>query len=142
MFYPSGIVSDRFGRKAVAVPCIMILSIGHFLLPLSHAFSSLMLVALLLGFGNGMGSGIVMTLGADRAPEVGRASFLAVWRLVSDAGTTAGPLIGAAVIALGSLALAPPVIGVLGIASAGVVAKWLREPDDLKNLIIEGEAGT
>ena len=39
-------------------------------------------VALLLGFGNGLGSGIVMTLGADFAPARGRAEFLGVWRLV------------------------------------------------------------
>jgi len=140
LFYPSGIVSDRWGRKAVAVPCITILSLGHVLLPLSHSFETLLLVALLLGFGNGLGSGIVMTLGADRAPEIGRASFLAVWRLVSDAGTTAGPLLGAAVIALGSLALAPPVVGILGFGTGFVVLKWLREPDDLHAIITEGDA--
>jgi MFS family permease len=141
LFYPAGIVSDRWGRKAVAVPCITILSIGHCVLPLSHSWSTLMLAALLLGFGNGLGSGIVMTLGADRAPAVGRASFLAVWRLVSDAGTTAGPLIGAGVIAVASLSLAAPVVGFLGFGTAAVVAKWLREPEDLVPIINEGSAG-
>ena len=127
LFYPAGIVSDRFGRKMVAIPCIVILSVGHVLLPFSHAYSSLFLVALLLGFGNGLGSGIVMTLGADRAPDVGRASFLAMWRLVSDAGTTAGPLIDAAAIAVLSLSLAGPIVGVVGFGSAYVVARYMRE---------------
>ena len=139
LFYPSGVVSDRFGRKAVAVPCIAILSSGHLILPLTHSFNSLLWVSLLLGFGNGLGSGIVMTLGADRAPDVGRSSFLSVWRLVSDAGQTAGPLIGAAVISLGSLALAPPVIGVIGLATAFVVGKWMNETP-LASPIVEGKA--
>lgn len=128
MFYPAGIVSDRFGRKAVAVPCILILSVGHLLLPFTHAFSTLFYVALMLGLGNGLGSGIVMTMGADRAPATGRAAFLAVWRFVSDSGTAAGPLIESGVIAVASLAFAPPAVGVVGLMSGVVVAKWLSEP--------------
>ncbi len=130
-FYPAGVASDRWGRRAVALPCVTVLSIGHLLIPFSHSVSTLFLVALALGCGNGMGSGIVMTLGADLTPEVGRASFLAVWRLISDGGTSAGPLVDSAVIALGSIALAGPVVGVLGLLSAAVMARWLREPGHL-----------
>ncbi len=130
-FYPAGVASDRWGRRAIAVPCITVLSLGHLLIPFSHSFSTLFLVALVLGCGNGMGSGIVMTLGADLTPDVGRASFLAVWRLISDGGTSAGPLVDSAVVVLGSIALAGPVVGVLGLMSATVVALWLREPGHL-----------
>ncbi len=130
-FHPAGVASDRWGRRAVALPCITVLSIGHLLIPFSHSFSTLFLVALVLGCGNGMGSGIVMTLGADLTPDVGRASFLSVWRLISDGGTSAGPLVDAAVIALGSISLAGPVVGALGLMSAAVVARWLREPGHL-----------
>lgn len=126
-FYPAGVVSDRWGRKAVAIPCMVVLSIGHILVPFSHAFSTLFLVALVLGFGNGMGSGIVMTLGADFTPAVGRSSFLAVWRLVSDGGTAAGPLVDSAIVAAGAIALAGPVLGLLGLALAGVVVLRLDE---------------
>lgn len=130
-FYPAGIVSDRWGRRAVVLPCILLLSAGHLLIPFSHAYSSLFAVALVIGFGNAMGSGIVMTLGADLTPEVGRASFLAVWRFVSDGGTAAGPFVDSAVIGLGSIVLAGPVVGVLGLMSAVVVAIWLEEPRHL-----------
>ncbi|HEY5266293.1 MAG TPA: MFS transporter [Acidimicrobiales bacterium] len=126
-FYPAGVVSDRWGRKAVAIPCMVVLSIGHILVPFSHAFSTLFLVALVLGFGNGMGSGIVMTLGADFTPAVGRSSFLAVWRLVSDGGTAAGPLVDSVIVAAGAIALAGPVLGLLGLVMAGVVALRLDE---------------
>jgi MFS family permease len=130
-FYPAGVASDRWGRRAVAVPCAVVLSVGHLLVPFSHTYTTLFLVALVLGFGNGLGSGIVMTLGADLTPDLGRASFLAVWRLISDGGTTAGPLVDSAVVGLGSMALAGPVVGVVGFLSAAVVALWLREPEHL-----------
>ncbi|MGH8981935.1 MAG: MFS transporter [Acidimicrobiales bacterium] len=130
-FYPAGIVSDRWGRRSVALPCIVLLSVGHLLLPVSHAFGTLLAVALVLGFGNAAGSGIVMTLGADLTPAIGRASFLAVWRTFSDGGTTAGPLVDTAVIALSSIALAGPVVGLIGLACAAFVARRLPEPAHL-----------
>ena len=130
-FYPAGIVSDRWGRRAVALPCIALLSIGHLLIPLSHSFTSLFLVALVLGFGNGMGSGIVMTLGADLTPATSRASFLAVWRVVSDAGYTTGPLVDTVVVAAATVAFAGPVVGLIGLGAAAVVAVGLEEPQHL-----------
>lgn len=130
-FYPAGIISDRWGRRAVALPCIVLLSVGHLLLPFTHSFTSLLLVALVLGFGNAAGSGIVMTLGADLSPSAGRASFLAVWRTFSDGGTTAGPLVDTAVVAESSIALAGPVVGLIGLLCAVVAALWLPEPHHL-----------
>lgn len=130
-FYPAGVVSDRWGRRAVMLPCIFLLSAGHLLLPLSHGYGTLMAVALVLGFGNAMGSGIVMTLGADLTPDEGRASFLAVWRTLSDAGTTAGPVIDSAIVGLASISLVGPVIGVMGLACTAAMARWLKEPPHL-----------
>lgn len=128
LFYPAGVMSDRYGRRAVVLPCLLLLSMGHILVPLSHDYLTLFLAAFVLGVGNGFGAGIVMTLGADLTPDVGRASFLAVWRLCSDGGTTAGPLVDSAVVGLGAIALAGPVVGLAGLAAAVVVALWLEEP--------------
>lgn len=132
-FYPAGVASDRWGRRVVMLPCMFLLSVGHLLLPLSHGFGTLMAVALVLGFGNAIGSGIVMTLGADLTPDVGRASFLAVWRTLSDAGTTAGPLIDSAIVGLASISLAGPVIGVMGLGCTVAMARWLEEPTHLRS---------
>ncbi len=128
LFYPAGVLSDRFGRRAVVLPCIILLSVGHLLVPLSNSFLTLFFAALVLGVGNGFGSGIVMTLGADLTPAVGRASFLAVWRLVSDGGTSAGPLVDSAIVGLGAIALAGPAVGLAGFLAALVVVLWLEEP--------------
>ena len=61
-------------------------------------------VALLMGIGNGLGAGVIMTLGADASPPVGRAQFLGAFRLFADTGNGAGPFLIAAVTALAGLA--------------------------------------
>jgi MFS family permease len=128
LFYPAGSASDRWGRKFVAVPCIAILSLGFLVLPLAESFGSLVAVGLLLGFGNGLGSGIVMTLGTDFAPVVGRAEFLGLWRLVGDLGTAGGPLLAAAVSAVAGLGPASIVVAGIGASGAAVVALRMPEP--------------
>ena len=128
LFYPAGSISDRFGRKVVAIPCLSLLAIGFLLLPLTNSFWTIVPVALLLGFGNGLGSGIVMTLGADFAPPIGRAEFLGVWRLVGDIGTAGGPLLAAAVTAAATLGAASLLTGAVGLLGAMVVLTRMPEP--------------
>ena len=128
LFYPAGLASDRWGRKAVAIPCLTLMATGLVLVPLTDGFGSLVAVGLLMGFGNGLGSGIVMTLGSDFAPALGRAEFLGVWRLVSDVGTAGGPLVVAGVGALTSLGAASVVVGAIGFVGAAVVAARVPEP--------------
>ena len=48
---------------------------------------------MVLGFGNGIGSGIVMRLGADSAPHDDRTRFLGIWRMLVDLGASGGPLL-------------------------------------------------
>jgi MFS family permease len=128
LFYPAGMVSDRFGRKVIAVPCLTVLAIGFLLVPLTDSFATLTAVGVLMGLGNGMGSGIVMTLGADFSPSVGRASFLGVWRLVSDVGQAGGPLVVSGVVAIASLGPASLAVGALGLFGASVFLFAMPEP--------------
>ncbi len=51
-------------------------------------------VMVLIAIGNGLGSGIVMTLGADTAPTAGRSQFLGAWRLCGDLGCQRRPAAG------------------------------------------------
>lgn len=120
-FYPAGYISDRFGRSAIAYPCLTILSVGHIVLIFSKTLTEIIVVAILLGIGNGLGSGIVMTLGADRAPEKGRAEFLSVWRFVSDSGSAVGPLLCSAILAFSKLSAACIAIGSIGLISTALV---------------------
>lgn len=92
MFVPAGFLMDRFGRKAAAVPSFAIMAIGVAMLPLVSTFTGLVLASALIGFGNGLGSGTMMTLGADLAPPGATGEFLGIWRLIGDLGQVAGPM--------------------------------------------------
>lgn len=104
MFYPAGTLMDRRGRRMVAVPCLAVLAVGMAVVPFAGSAGWLMVAAVLIGLGNGFGAGIVMTLGADYSPPQGRAQFLGLWRLLSDAGFLLGPMLVAGVTAVASLA--------------------------------------
>ncbi|HRO94737.1 MULTISPECIES: MFS transporter [Micrococcaceae] len=125
MFYPSGLLMDRRGRRIVAVSCLSGLGLGMALIPLTGAPGWFTAVALVVGLGNGFGSGIVMTLGADYSPRQARPQFLALWRLQADAGILAGPAILSAVTALAGLATGIWVIAAIAGAGAVVFARAL-----------------
>jgi MFS family permease len=107
-FYPAGWVMDTKGRKYAIVPSFVIQAIGLALIPLTMGFWGLLGAASLIGLGNGLSAGTMMTLGADLAPPDSRGEFLGVWRLIGDMGSAGGPLIVggiAGILALGASAL-------------------------------------
>ncbi|WP_069386888.1 MFS transporter [Cellulosimicrobium cellulans] len=134
LFYPAGKVMDRFGRLWVAIPSMLTMAVALALVPLAHSVPAVAVVAALLGVGNGMGSGIVMTLGADVAPAEVRPTFLSVWRLFQDTGDALGPLVLSAGAALGSLAAGIWAASALGAASAGALARWVPRYSPLADL--------
>lgn len=123
LFYPAGRIMDRFGRLWIAVPSMVLLGGSMVLVPLTSGPVALAAVALIMGAGNGLGSGIVMTLGADVAPREGTVRFLSLWRLMNESGHGAGPLLVAAV-ATWSLAAAIVGAGLVGLLAAAAVARW------------------
>ncbi len=127
--WPGGWLMDTRGRRVVAVPVVLSMAIACLLLPLATSAGSVALVMALIATGNGLGSGIVMTLGADAAPSQGRSQFLGAWRLCGDIGNTGGPLLVSAVAVVAPLATACLVVGVLGLAGAGWVGHWTGRVD-------------
>jgi MFS family permease len=120
VFYPAGKLMDRKGRQWVAIPSTLIMGTAMLLIPLSTGFVGLLLAALLIGFGNGISSGLNMTLGADFSPDNGRGQFLGMWRFLADAGSTGGPVLLSGVTAVASLGAGVAATGVLGFAAAAV----------------------
>lgn len=117
LFYIGGSLMDRLGRRAVAVPAMVIMGACFGLLPLATTFATIAADAVALGLGNGISSGVVMTMGSDASPHLGRPQFLAGWRLTTGLGQAAGPLMITAITAVAPLAwacLAVAAVGVLG----------------------------
>jgi MFS family permease len=124
LFYPAGKVMDRLGRIAVALPSMVLLGVAMMLIPLTSSSLGLTVVALLMSFGNGLGSGIVLTLAADVTPREGAVRFLAQWRLMGDSGVASGPLFMAAVAAIAGLAAGIIAAGVVGLLAAAAIVRW------------------
>ncbi|MDM0111271.1 MFS transporter [Variovorax sp. J22R133] len=125
VFYPAGKVMDHKGRRWVAVPSMLIMGVAMLLMPLSTGFTTLLIASLAIGFGNGIGSGMIMTLGADHSPRHGRAHFLGVWRLMSDIGSSCGPVLLSFLAATLSLATGIAATGLIALMAAGALGYWI-----------------
>lgn len=130
VFYPAGKVMDTKGRRWVAVPAMLTMGFALLCMPLTTGFNTLLIAALAVGLGNGIGSGMNMTIGADHAPREGRAYFLGVWRLMSDMGSTCGPALISLFAAALSLATGIAVAGAMSLLAAGLLFRWLGPAPD------------
>jgi MFS family permease len=137
--YPAGQLMDRFGRRSIAVPSLLIIAVSYFALPFTDDVWTLVIVAVVMGIGNGFGNGVIMTLGADVAPSATRAEFLAAWRLTHDAGMFLGPLAVGAAATVVPLGLAVAGLGMVSTAGGGFMyryipqfAPWPRQPEPAK----------
>lgn len=129
LFYASGQIMDRFGRLWSAVPSMVGLGTGLIVLAASVTLPArdiwFIAVAIFLSLANGIGSGILMTLGADLADPGNPAPFLGAWRFTGDLGGAGAPVLVAVVTAVSSLAVASGVIGILGLLGAGILLRYL-----------------
>jgi len=124
-FYPAGSIMDRYGRLWIALPSCLMMGLALLLMPLAQGDVSFITVSLLLGLGNGIGSGILMTLAADSAPPDARPQFLGIWRMLADVGTCSGPFVLSALTAAFSLGVGIAGIGLCGLAAGAVFWRWL-----------------
>lgn len=131
MFVPAGFLMDRFGRKVASVPSFAVMGAGVALIPFATDFGSLLLAALVIGLGNGLGSGAMMTLGADMAPPGATGEFLGIWRLIGDSGGAAGPLLVGIVASAFGLVGGTYVLAGVGFAASLTIALLVRETRQL-----------
>ena len=125
LFFAGGWIMDRFGRLWTAVPSMVGLGVGHLALAATAFLPGTVWwfigIAMFLSLANGIGAGILMTLGADLADPRHPAPFLGAWRFTNDSGAAAAPLIVSGLTALVSLPFAAGALGVIGLAGAVVL---------------------
>ncbi|MEO0313404.1 MAG: hypothetical protein RL140_634 [Actinomycetota bacterium] len=125
LFYASGQVMDKWGRRAAAVPTLALMGITMFLLPLSQDAMGLFLVAIAMSLANGLGSGLIMTLGADLAPADARGEFLGAFRFLVDAAVAiTAPVLAIASATIG-LGYGFVFFGLLGLIGAWIMWKHI-----------------
>ncbi len=116
LFPVAGWVMDRFGRLVAMVPAFGLIALGLVLLGVADDTATAVIAGAVIGIGNGMSSGTMLTLGSDLAPPDSPAQFLAGMATIQDGGRVLGPLIvgvvgdalglGAASIALAAVLVA------------------------------------
>jgi MFS family permease len=142
LFYASGQVMDRFGRLWAAMPAMVLMGAGFLAMSFTHDLDAAPLwfglFAGVLGVGNGLSSGILLTLGADVAPRREPAAFLGSWRTLTDAGGAIAPLLVAAITAVAALPYAAAAMGAISLLGAAGFLRWIPEfvprarPDDTR----------
>lgn len=129
LFYASGQVMDRFGRLWAALPAMILMGAGFFALSVTHELDSASLwfamFAAVLGVGNGLSSGILLTLGADLAPTTDPAAFLGSWRTLTDGGGAVAPVLISVLTAAVSLPVAVAAMGVIAVLGAAGFVRWV-----------------
>ncbi|HWH25290.1 MAG TPA: MFS transporter [Pseudolysinimonas sp.] len=143
LFFAGGWLMDRFGRLWTAVPATLGLAVGHLVLAFSHDLPGptiwFVAVAMFLALTNGVGAGILMTLGADLADRRNPAPFLGAWRFTNDSGGALAPLIVAGLTALVSLPFAVGTLGVIGVGGALILRFFI--PKHVPKLPPRGSRG-
>ncbi len=127
MFFPAGYLMDRYGRKFATVPSFSIMGIGLVMLPFVSSFTNMVIAGIVIGLGNGLGSGSMMTLGADLAPDGAVGEFLGIWRLIGDMGMVIGPLLVGIIASNLSLDNSAIVLGLAGFASSLIFLFLVKE---------------
>ena len=119
LFPVSGFVMDRFGRLASMVPAFSLMTFGLVLLGVADTAAQAVVAGIVIGVGNGLSSGAMLTMASDLAPADGRGPFIAGFNMVSSTGQLLGPFIvgwAADVIGLGASAIALAVVLAIGLS--------------------------
>ena len=129
LFYASGQVMDRFGRLWAVLPSMLLMGAGFVALSFTHELPDsamwFAMLAAVIGVGNGLSSGILMTLGADVAPQHKPAPFLSSWRTLNDAGGATAPVLFSAIAFVASIGVATGAMGVIALLGAIGFWRWV-----------------
>lgn len=129
LFYASGQVMDRYGRLWAVLPAMLLMGAGFLALAATHELADaamwFAMLAAVIGVGNGLSSGILMTLGADVAPQHEPAPFLSSWRTLTDAGGATAPVLFSVLAAVASIGIATGAMGVIALIGAFGFWRWV-----------------
>lgn len=93
LFPVAGYVMDRFGRLWALIPSFTLMSVGLVWLGTAASTSAVVAAGAMMGVGNGLSSGGLMTYGSDLSPDDAPGPFLAGLAIFEDVGAIAGPLV-------------------------------------------------
>jgi len=93
LFPVAGFLMDRFGRLSAIVPAFSLMGAGLIVLAFADSAATVTIAGVIMGVGNGMSAGTMLTLGSDLAPEDSPGQFLAGLAALQNFGRVLGPLV-------------------------------------------------
>ncbi len=130
LFPVAGYTMDRFGRLAAIVPAFGLLAAGLFLLSARPTTGGIIAAAVVMGIGNGIGSGSMLTVSSDLAPRHAPSEFLGALGTIRDSGKVAGPIIVGILADNASLSTSSFVLGVIALGAVGLFVFGVGETRD------------
>src|SRR5699024_9308421 len=119
-------IKPPLGRIATLVACLTIFGSGFIIMRTLPELSGMVIAAAVMAFGNGLGAGVNMTIGADLSPAVGRPRFLGIWAIFNNGGKLGGPTLLSLIITVTSLRFGVLFPGLLALAGAVWILVWAR----------------
>lgn len=98
---PAGRWNDLIGRKPLLITGIVILAIGYFLLPSTHALWLALAIMLVTGVGAALVSPGQQAVLADVVGSKSGGSPIATFSMLGDMGAVVGPLVAGAIVDVG-----------------------------------------
>lgn len=92
LVYPSGMLVDRFGRKAVIIPSTIFSAAAMILFPFADSFTGFLVASLLWAASSGVAGAAPAAYAADLAPRDRVGPALGLYHTVADLGYVVGPL--------------------------------------------------
>jgi len=92
LFPVAGWLMDRFGRLTSMVPAFTLMAGGLTLLAVADTVAQAVVAGVVMGLGNGLSAGSMLTLSTDLAPPDEPGPFIAGFHTLSGTGNFLGPL--------------------------------------------------
>ncbi len=119
LFPVAGFVMDRFGRLYSMVPAFGLMALGLLMLAVAGSTSEVVVSGIVIGVGNGLSSGSMLTMSTDLAPSDAYGPFIAGFSMAAGVGRLVGPVVvgwAAGSIGLGASAFALAITLGLGLS--------------------------
>jgi MFS family permease len=101
MLYPSGIVSDRYGRRAIILVLLASMAVGLVAMALSTSAAWILLASLAMGGGNALRGPAMQAYVMDAGRAGGHGATAGAFRAIGDLGSTLGPMLATAMVGIG-----------------------------------------
>ena len=127
LFPVAGWLMDHFGRLRAIGPAFMLMAAGLVTIAFVDTAFGVIVAGTLIGVGNGLSAGTMMTLAGDVAPREATSQFIAGFSAMQEIGQLAGPLAVGIIADAAGLGTAAVVLAALLVLGVGLIYTTVGE---------------